>query len=70
VTDLATVATALAAECRLHAICADCERVQQIDLQALVDAGWTRTPLVDLPLRCRCGSRRCSAVVSGRAYRW
>ena len=62
---LPTVRTALAAHCRVSAHCLDCERVQELNLEALAERH-TDTALIRLPLRCRCGSRRCRIVVSGR----
>jgi hypothetical protein len=63
---LPTVRTALAAHCRVSAHCLDCERVRELDLEALAECH-ANTPLIRLPLRCvRCESRRCRVVVSGR----
>ena len=62
---LPTVSTALAAHCRVSAHCLDCERVQELNLEALAERH-ADTALIRLPLRCRCGSRRCRVVVSGR----
>ena len=62
---LPTIRTALAAHCRVSARCLDCERVQELNLEALTER-YVDTALIRLPLRCRCGSRRCRIVVSGR----
>ena len=62
---LATVRSALAAHCLVAALCLKCDHVRDLDLEALVERHGD-TPLIRLPLRCRCGSRRCQIIVSGR----
>ena len=62
---LPTVSTALAAHCRVSAHCLDCERVQELNLEALAERHGD-TPLIRLPLRYRCGSRRYRIVMSGQ----
>ena len=62
---LATVRTALAAHCRVSAHCLRCDHVRDLDLDALAERH-ADTALIRLPLRCRCGSRACRVVVSGR----
>jgi hypothetical protein len=62
---LPTVRTALAARCRVAALCLDCDRARDLDLKALAKHH-ADTPLIRLPLRCRCGSRRYRIIVSGR----
>ena len=63
---LPTVRTALAAHCRVAALCLKCDHVRDLDLEALLRRQ-ADTPLVRLPLLCRrCGSRRYRIIVSGR----
>ena len=66
---LTTVGTAIAAECIVDALCLDCDHIRRLDLPAPTARGMQDTPLIRLPLRCRCGSRRCRVIVSGRPYR-
>lgn len=60
-----TVRTALAAGCNVAAICTDCGRDRELNLGDLIDRGHADTALLQLPLRCACGSARCRIVVSG-----
>lgn len=62
---LPTIRTALATYCRVSAHCLDCERVQELNLEALAERH-VDMALIQLPLRCRCGSRRCRVVASAR----
>jgi len=62
---LATVRTALAAHCTVAALCLRCDHVRDLDLEVLAERH-ADTALIVLPLRCRCGSRRCRIIVSGR----
>ena len=62
---LPTIRTALAAHCRVAALCLRCDHVRDLDLEALAER-YVDTALIRLPLRCRCGSRRYRIVVSGQ----
>jgi hypothetical protein len=63
---LPTVSTALAARCRVSALCLECGHIRNLDLKALAKRH-ANTALIKLPLQCRqCGSRRCRVIVSGR----
>ena len=43
---------------RVAAICRSCDRIVDLDLAALIDAGLGDVPLICLPLRCvGCGHR-------------
>jgi len=54
---------------RIVAACRTCDHSQQLDLAALVQAGYGDVPLNVLPLRCSaCGRRGHSITVFGRAY--
>jgi hypothetical protein len=50
--------------------CKRCQHHSEADLQKLVDEGRGDVPLIHLPFRCRCGSRRtgiiCSTAHGGR----
>jgi len=48
------------------ALCLECERVRELSLKGFVANRHGDTPLAELPLRCRCGSRAFRVVVSGR----
>jgi hypothetical protein len=63
-TPLATVKTALAAHCNVDALCLNCDRVRRLDFVALAGAGRLNTPLIRLPLRCKCGSAKCRLVAT------
>ena len=65
---LPTVSSTLAVRHEVWATCAACSRSRPLDLAALQAAGWGSTALVDLPLRCQCGSRRVGITVSGGGY--
>lgn len=68
---LATVNTAIAADCIVAACCSGCQHIADLDLTALVNRGLGAVPLTRLPLRCAaCGGNNCQVLVSGRAYRW
>ena len=54
---LATVRTALAAHYTVAPLCLRCDHVRDLDLEALAERHGD-TPLIRLPLRYRCGSRR------------
>ena len=62
---LPTIRTALAAHCRVAALCLRCEHVHDLDLKALAKRH-ADMPLIKLPPRCPCGSRACRVVVSGQ----
>ncbi|MFL5288703.1 MAG: hypothetical protein ACJ8AW_49060 [Rhodopila sp.] len=48
--------------------CVHCHHSTRLNLQALIDAGYDNTPLVQLPLRCSaCGERGHRIVVMSRA---
>jgi hypothetical protein len=50
----------------VHAFCVPCNRPEEIDLAALIEAGYGDTPLIELPLRCaECGHRGHRILVSG-----
>jgi len=42
---------------QVAAICRSCDRIRQLDLAALETAGHGNAPLIELRLRCACGSR-------------
>jgi hypothetical protein len=60
-----TVRTALTTRCRVLALCLECGHIRDLDLKALARRH-ADTPLIRLPLRCQCGSRRYRIIVSGR----
>jgi hypothetical protein len=52
------------------AICTGCQHIADLDLAALVAAGFGDVPLIRLPLRCAaCGKRGHKISVSGDPYR-
>lgn len=59
----ATVRSSMKAHLSVTAICRACDRYQLLDLTDLVRRGHEDTPLLELPLRCRCGSRAYTVVV-------
>lgn len=68
-TPLPTVQTALDNGCLVDALCLDCPNISRLDLPKLAETGYGHIPLVWLPLRCLCGSKRYQISVSGQAYR-
>ena len=49
--------------------CTRCDRATPLDLPGLIVAGRGELALVELPMRCACGSRkRTITVMAGRAY--
>ena len=44
-------------------------RIRLLDLGRLAAQGYGHVPLIELPLRCQCGSRDCDVAVSGRSVR-
>lgn len=68
---LPTPRTTVAAKAECAAICDDCAHVGDLDLRGLIAAGRGDVPLRHLQLRCaKCGSRKVSISVSGRAQGW
>jgi len=63
---LLTVRAARAARCRVAALCLECERVRELSLKGFAANRLGGTPLAELPLRCRCGSRAFRVSVAGR----
>ena len=66
---LPTVATALANGCQVDALCLTCDHIGRLDLLKLSQSCRADVPLIELPLVCRCGSKRSRIIVSGEAYR-
>ena len=62
---LPTVRSTRALKHEVYAACAVCHRSKQLDLKKLEAAGHGDVPLVELKLRCECGSRRTSITVTG-----
>ena len=62
---LPTVASNLAVGHDVWAICGRCNRARELDLAALAMAGYGNTPVIELPLRCECGSRDVKIRISG-----
>jgi hypothetical protein len=59
-----TPRTTLRAHCRVI-YCKGCNNVSQLDLPALIAAGYGDTPVLDLAMRCsRCGSSEHEGVVA------
>lgn len=68
--EAATPKTTLAANAQLSVICENCQNVREVDLNRLIADGRGDTPRTALRFRyARCGSRRCSPIVSGKPYR-
>lgn len=66
---LSTVNSALTAQCPVQAMCLICDRVRDLDLHGLANAGYRETDLRGLRLRCEeCGSRQFEIIPSGPAY--
>ncbi len=63
--DAPTPRTSLAARVSVTAICRVCGHNQPLDLADLIARGHADTPLLALPLRCRCGERGFEVIVSG-----
>jgi hypothetical protein len=59
-----TVWGALESGCRVDAVCSDCQNIRRLDLAKLADEGRADVPLIELPLRCICGSKRSRIIVS------
>jgi hypothetical protein len=53
----------------VHAACRTCDRITLLDLDRLATEGYADTPLIQLPLRCQCGSTNYGVAVSGRSVR-
>lgn len=62
---LPTVRSALAARCKVAAICDACDHDRELDLNDLIARGHGDTALLALPLRCACGAAQFRMVVSG-----
>ena len=60
-----TVRAARAARCRVAVLCLECEHARELDLKGFTANRLGNTPLLWLPLRCRCGSRALRVTVSG-----
>ena len=60
-----TVRAARAARCWVAVLCLECERARELDLRGFAASRHGDTPLAELPLRCRCGSRAFRVSVSG-----
>ena len=66
----ATVQSAIAAGCIVHALCQRCDRVTRLDLETLSGTGYGKSALGQLPLKCiDCGSRDGRVIVSGSSFR-
>jgi hypothetical protein len=63
--ELPTVQGVILAHCQVAALCLECGHIEDLDLPALA-VSHANMPLIRLPLRCRCGSRRVRIIVSGR----
>lgn len=67
---LATARSALNADCLVAALCLDCNRPADLNLDELARRGFAGTPLIQLPLRCQqCGGANCRVIMPGRPYR-
>ena len=62
-----TVRAAHAACRRVVVRCLECDSVWELQLRAFAANRLAGTPLAELPLRCRCGSRAFRVGVSGAA---
>jgi len=60
-----TVRAARAARCRVVVQCLECDSAWELHLGAFAANRLAGTPLAELPLRCRCGSRAFRVTVSG-----
>lgn len=51
------------------AVCRACDRIEQLDLLALISAEGGAVQLIELRLRCSCGSRAVAiSVQAGKSY--
>lgn len=62
----ATVASSLRAHVDVTVYCRVCRHSGPLDLEAMAERGHTDTPLLALPLRCRCGARSFEVRVSAQ----
>ena len=53
----------------MAALCLECDQLRELDLRGFAANRLAGTPLVELPLRCGCGSRAFRVTVSGREAR-
>jgi hypothetical protein len=67
-TPLPTVQTALANGCQVDALCLECPNISRLDLAKLAETGYGHIPLIWIPLRCLCGSKRYKVIASRKAY--